>query len=346
VNIIIPAYKPDMKLINTAEELVREGCFDNIFVVNDGSGADYDNVFEALPASVKLLVHPQNRGKGRAMKTAFEAILKDYSGTGGAIIVDADGQHLLHDILRVKEKAEEFPEDVVIGSRKFTGKVPFRSKFGNTLTRWIFAVASGVKLYDTQTGLRYIPEAHFGEFIKLKGERYELEMNMLLHCAENGIKMHEIFIETVYLNDNESSHFNVIRDSFKIYAIIFKYIFSSFASFLLDFLLVYLFEWITHGMANEAAALTISVVAARVISATFNFALNKRVVFKNKDNVVVTFLKYACLAILVMLMNLGLMQLGVTVLGVPLFWTKLVTETLLFIFNYFVQRKVVFKPKK
>lgn len=342
---IIPAYKPDTCLLNIVQEL-HDNTDYSILVVNDGSGSDYQHIFDALPDYVKLLVHEVNCGKGRAMKTAFQHVVDCCPDCEGVVVVDADGQHLLPDIKRVCECLKENPDCLIMGARKFTGKVPFRSRFGNGLTRCIFTIASGVKLQDTQTGLRAIPKEHLPLMLEIKGERYEYEMNMLMVAAERGLVMKEVIIETVYVGNNESSHFHVLRDSAKIYAVIFKFMFASLLSFGIDFVLFLLFNKLFALVWEEATALTVSIIAARVISAFVNFLLNKKVVFKSKENPVLAFLKYALVAVFVLVSNILLMQLWVTVLSIPEFWAKIITEVMLYVVSYVGQRVLVFRPSK
>lgn len=94
---------------------------------------------------------------------------------------------------------------------------------------------TGMNVSDTQTGLRVIPMSQLPKLLTVKGERYEFEMNMLLEAKENNIPICEVSIATIYLDENQSSHFDVIRDSIKIYKVFFKYIFSS-----LFFIIVFL----------------------------------------------------------------------------------------------------------
>lgn len=220
MNILIPAYKPNMKMIELTETLLNEGYI--ITVVDDGSGEEFKEVFSSLNSKVKLLTHEVNKGKGCAMKTGFAYILENYPESQGVITVDADGQHLPEDIQKVKEKMLKNKNKIVIGSRLFKGEVPLRSRFGNSVTKFVFAVVSGLRLEDTQTGLRGIPYSLLKEMLSLEGERYEYEMNMLMYIAKKKIPLVEVPIETVYIEDNASSHFNTIKDSAKIYKAIFK----------------------------------------------------------------------------------------------------------------------------
>lgn len=342
---IIPAYKPDERLLQIIEDLHSQTDF-RIIVVNDGSGPEFDHIFDAIPSYVTLLKHEVNRGKGRAMKTGFEYILSLGEKSGGVVIVDADGQHLIKDVKNVCAAFEEHPDDLVIGSRKFTGKVPLRSRFGNSLTKVVFAIASGVKVHDTQTGLRVIPLSRLDSFVAIKGERYEYEMNMLLHAAEEGIHIHEVFIDTVYINDNDSSHFNVIKDSIKIYAVIFKFVFSSLFAFLVDFVMLYVMRWIFADIADPTLYMLVSVYGARAISSTVNFIINRKIVFKDKGRFWVSLLKYYSLVIVIAAANFALMELFCNILFIPLFWSKIITEVLLFSASYFVQRTLIFKHKQ
>lgn len=224
MNILIPAYKPNMKMIELADTLLNEGYI--ITVVDDGSGEEFKEIFSSLNPKVKVLTHEVNKGKGRAMKTGFAYILENYPDSQGIITVDADGQHIPEDIKKVKDKMLEKKNKIVMGSRLFKGEVPLRSRFGNNITKFVFAVISGLRLEDTQTGLRGIPYSLLKEMSTLEGERYEYEMNMLMHIAKKKIPLIEVPIETVYIEDNASSHFNTIKDSAKIYKIIFRYAFK------------------------------------------------------------------------------------------------------------------------
>jgi len=342
--VLIPAYKPDMRLIGIVEEIHEKTDY-AIVVVNDGSGAAFDEVFAALPDYCTLLSHEVNCGKGRAMKTGFAYIAGQAAADEGVVIVDADGQHLLPDVVRVCEEFAAHPQCMVIGSRRFTGKVPLRSRFGNTLTRHVFALASGVKLTDTQTGLRALPASALPEFCAIKGERYEYEMNMLLRAAELGIPMREVFIETVYIDDNSSSHFHVVRDSLKIYAVILKFAFSSIAAFLIDYALFNLLYYLLRGRMGPQMLLLVSTVGARIVSSLVNFTINKKVVFKSRGGTAAAFLKYYALAAVILAANYGLMSLLVTVLGLNASIAKILVEVTLFIVNYVVQRRFVFKNR-
>lgn len=345
--VLIPAYQPDEQLTALVDRFIKQTDF-SILVVNDGSSPDKAAIFEQLPASVTLLTHEQNRGKGCAMKTGMQYIQEHFPPEEGVVVVDADGQHLLPDVLRICEELTAHPEALVLGSRQFTGKVPVRSKFGNTVTRYVFALASGVMIHDTQTGLRAFSVAQIPTLLALKGERYEYEMYMLLGAAEQHIPLREVFIETVYLDEkNSSSHFHPLRDSFRIYASILKFTCSSLIAFVIDYILVLMLAaaFQTTDMSRQYVLL-ISAVIALIVSSSCNFFINRRVVFKVQGQVMGSAAKYCAVTLLVLTLNYLMLWVFHIALHIPLAAAKLMVECLLFFVSLLLQRFFVFRIKK
>ena len=223
--IIIPAYKPSIKLKKLIQNLQQEWV-SKIICIDDGSGKEFAEIFYEIEriGNVCVLKHAINMGKGRALKTAFNYIMNELPDNDMVITVDADGQHTLEAIDKVYH-AFCGNNHMILGKREFTNinskkKIPFRSRFGNNLTRWVFNFLCNVNVSDTQTGLRAIPMTILPYLMEVPGERYEYETNCLLWCKDNSIELNEVEIETIYENNNESSHFNPLGDSLKIYKVI------------------------------------------------------------------------------------------------------------------------------
>jgi len=301
ITVVVPSYKPDEKLINTITGIIAAG-FTDVCVVDDGGGKNYNRVFDKvreLPECT-VLVHEVNRGKGAALKTAFEYIAENRPECLGVVTADGDGQHLPKDILSCAEAMCE-KECAILGSRDFSGDdVPPRSKMGNRITSFVFLAFCGLRIHDTQTGLRAIPAGFLRDLPAIKGDRYEYETNMLLEAKRLGMDMKEVSISTVYLDNNSASHFNAVKDSFRIYSLIFKYIFSSACASLTDLLAFYLIIKF-FGNAFGVLDVLISTVLARVISSLVNYTVNRNVVFNGGKNAGHTLLRYYALAIPVML---------------------------------------------
>jgi glycosyltransferase involved in cell wall biosynthesis len=342
IQILIPAYMPSQKLITLTRTLLTMD-FAKIIVVDDGSGRDYRNIFRGLPSEVCLLHHPNNRGKGRAIKTGLSYIAELCPDCLGIVVCDADGQHTPADIRKVAMEYLAHPNALILGSRTFDKDVPARSAFGNSVTRSVYYLASHVKLGDTQTGLRAFSFEMLPWLIALPGERYDYEINMLLEAARKQIPIREIKIQTVYFNKNKDSHFKTIRDSVIVYKTIFKFSLSSLFCFGLDFILLFFFNWLTAS-SNDTASLLFAVIGARTISSFVNYTLNKNMVFQRQGKNAI--IKYYLLAAGILAANYGLMHTLYLMIGIPLFWAKIITELILFTVSFTVQKKLIFIDRK
>jgi glycosyltransferase involved in cell wall biosynthesis len=334
--ILIPAYEPGEKLLRLVHDL-KEICNYDIVIVDDGSGEHYKIIFTlAEEEGCTVLTHEENRGKGRALKTGFDYIRR-VKECEGIVTADCDGQHLPQDILRIAESIKEHGDSIILGTRKFLGRVPLRSRFGNSVTRAIFSVTSGRRVYDTQTGLRGFSPDMLEWLCSIPGERFEYEMNMLLEAAPSGYGFHEVDITTVYLEKNKSSHFHALKDSIRVYLPLLKFSLSSLMSAGLDFMLLGVIQFYTSNLFY-------AVIGARIISAIFNYTMNKLLVFSRfKGSAVKESLpKYALLASIVMLANYSVIRVY-TVIGLSLFFAKILTEITIFLFSYWSQRRYVFR---
>ena len=337
--LIVPAYRPTKDMIPMLERFVASPEFVPV-VVNDGSGPEYAAIFERVPEGCVLLDHGVNKGKGAALKTAIGYVLNSLPECDLAVTADADGQHRYEDIRMVVESARMHPGTLVLGSRAFDGKVPFKSKFGNGITREVFAIASGVKIRDTQTGLRAFDRACMEKFLEIPGERYEYEINMLLYAAREGIAMREETIQTIYIDDNSASSFHPIRDSFKIYACILKFAASSMLAFVIDAVMVLLMMRITGGQAR------LSQTVARIVSATVNFIVKKKVVYQSKQDWLPELVKYTLLAIVNLIINLLVVKPLSDLMAGRFFLAYLIVQVIMYALNFVLQGKLVYNRKK
>ncbi len=349
--VIIPAYKPDEGLIELTRQVCDRGW--QLIVINDGSGPAYDNVFAQLDPRATILVHEVNQGKGAGIKTGLAHVDAVLNGTETIVgIMDADGQHLPDDMARVLAAAaenigdEHTPAKLALGVRVIDGQMPLRSRFGNAMTRWIFHLVSGTKVSDTQTGLRAFTTAMIPMMLDIDGDRYEYEINVLSMVARRHYGFCEVPIQTIYRDrENSTSHFRVIRDSFRIYRSLLKYVLSSLLSFVLDFGLFWLFSELFLAAGQVALALPMANVLARLISSTFNYFINCNLVFKNKPTVK-NAAEYGLLCVFNLGASIGLQYLWAWLpAGFPLPVCKLLAEICMFVISYFIQKKIIFKRR-
>ncbi|MCD7772864.1 MAG: bifunctional glycosyltransferase family 2/GtrA family protein [Ruminococcus sp.] len=338
---LIPAYQPAPLMLALLEKVKRSGF--EIVVVNDGSDESADELFSKAKEYATVLTHPENLGKGRAIKTGLKYIITHFSPDCTIVTMDADGQHTESDAENICKIADEHPDWLVLGSRMLKENVPLRSQFGNSVTRLVYRLSTGVKLRDTQTGLRAFSLSLAKRLVEIPGERYEYEMNVLLYCPKEEIPVFEHGIETIYINGNSDSHFDTIKDSYRIYKEILKFSASSFLSFLIDYILFSILSLITSGIT---ASVTISNIGARVISSSVNYTLNKRLVFKSRESVAKTALQYFALAAAILAGNTLVLNFLTDYLSLNRYIAKLITELLFFIISWLVQRLVIFRKKE
>ena len=173
----------------------------------------------------------------------------------------------------------------------------------------------------------------------VSGERFEYELNALLEAKRAGIGFHEVPIETIYLDGNQSSHFRAVRDSVRVYLPFLKFSLSSFTAFTVDFVLFLAFMALTGWLLA-------SVVFARVISASLNFLANHRYVFSRRDVLRRSAAgPYAVLVVSLLAANYGILRLLTRTVDIGLVPAKLLTEATLFVVSYQLQRRFVFSAR-
>lgn len=341
---LIPAYEPEENMLDLLENIKKDTDMD-IVVVNDGSSDACKDIFSKAKEFAKVLEHEVNKGKGRALKTGLNYINDNYRGEYIVVTMDADGQHTIKDALKICDLVKKSPDMLVLGKRFFGEDVPLRSRFGNAMTRLVYKIATGVKVYDTQTGLRAFSYKLVPLMLEIKGERYEYEINVLMECSKNNIEIKEIDIATIYINNNSGSHFNVFKDSYRIYKEIFKFCAASIICFLVDYAL-YCIGLVFTVSLGKGLSTVVSNVFARIVSSVLNFTLNKKVVFKRKGNTLKLAISYFMLALCILAGNTIVLKMFVEVFNIDTKIAKLITELIFFIISWFIQKFLIFKKKE
>lgn len=349
--VIIPALNPSEGLIHYVKTLVKD--VGQIIVVNDGSKEELAYIFTELSSIEKcdVLTHEVNRGKGKALKTAFQYFLENHSDLAGAITADADGQHSISDVLKLAEKLSETKEGILLGVRDFSEpSVPVRSFIGNRITSFLFQLFYGGRLEDTQTGLRGIPTKILPEILQLKGERYEYEINMLIFAKKRNIHFIEIPIQTLYFDNNSGSHYNSVFDSLKVFVKLFsglaKYSFSTLASGIVDiisFILLTSFLFVTFPLKSR---LFLATLFARILSSSCNFYMNRKLVFRGENKLSESIIKYYILFAGLIVASYLLVLSADLFFDFNVILAKICIDTILGIISYQAQMKWVFKNKK
>ena len=356
ISIVLPSLDPDEKLHIVINGLIEQG-FSDIILGNDGSKAENLHYFleAAEKPQVHLLQHETNRGKGAALKTAFAWFLENRPNGLGVVTVDGDNQHHPEDTLACALQMLS-TNRIILGARDFTQDgIPARSKSGNRITSFVFKIFVGMTLSDTQTGLRAIPTEYLKTLLTIHGDRFEYETNMLLEMKRCGFPYEEVKIRTVYIEENKSSHFRAVRDSWRIYKLIlahfFKYTVSSFLSALIDEGIFILLTWLLQNSLSGAFLTAVPVIGARIISSMFNFMVNHKVVFQSKSSIGKSLIRYFSLAIPLLIAQFALTYGLFHLFGIGAAQTAIrgvihaSVMTVLFVFSYIIQQRCVFQKK-
>lgn len=342
--IAIPSYQPTSALVEVVNQL-RKATDRKIIVIDDGSGNEFDEIFETVEGFGAIVIRYQkNKGKGFAIKKVLEYQLQKFPNSAGLVTADGDGQHAISDIIQIASVLDNVENrSLILGVRNFNKETtPVKSYYGNQLTKKLFRLSTGISLADTQTGLRGIRQDIIPELLNIDGERFEYEMNVLTEIKEHDFKLKQIAIKTIYTDNNSNSHFHPLRDSYLVYKRFIKFGLSSLGSALIDILIfAILLKFIFKN--GDTLALLTATILARFISGIFNFSINSKLVFQKQQGT--TFKKYAVLFITQLSLSYVLLALIDKFISHPI-PIKVLVDVLLFVGGYFIQKRLVFKKER
>lgn len=351
---VVPSLNPDERLKDVVNGLLEVGL-PHVIVVDDGSKPELQHFFDEVAQieGCTVLHHEANKGKGGAIKTAIIYYQEhfDLNEYKGIVTADADAQHVSSDVYNCAKTLMENPESLILGTRNFDEEgVPFKSRRGNKLTASLFKILYGQAVHDVMTGLRVFPNKMAQRGLSVKNNRFEWETKLLVKSVLNQESVIEIPIETVYYDGNKDTTFQPVKDSIRIYKILFgtflKYVLSALSCVVVDQGLFAFFQKVVFKGLKLDNAILVSTILARAVSSFINYLLNRNVVFENRGKMHKTAIRYYTLCVLQMLASaLGVM--GVTRLTkLDPSIAKVIVDTLLFFVSYRVQRMWVFKVKE
>ena len=349
--IVIPAYRPTPALTGyTAQLLAAQSG--PVVVVDDGSGPGYNAIFDALAAlpGCTVLRHPRNRGKGAAIKNAIGWDRDNCAELSGIITADCDGQHTVQDVLRLAAALAEAPDCLILGTRTFGPGTPPKSAAGNRLISKAMNALYGIRLDDTQTGLRALPNRLLPVLEKLPGDRYEYELNMLIQANRLCVPFVTLPIQTLYFDNNAGSHFRAVADTLRIVLLLCRglvqYALSSAASAVVDVVFYGLMVKLVLNELPFAQRLTLAAAAARMISSVVNYGCNRKLPYVQNQRILPTLLRYYALWACQLAASIGLVWALHVWLGTDELWAKLLVDLLLAAASYQVQMRWVFRVER
>jgi len=208
--VIVPTYN-NQKTLQKVLDAVLDFT-ENVIVVNDGSTDETFNILQQY-SHLTQIHHPENLGKGRALRNGFrKAIEMNFEY---AITIDSDGQHFAADIPNFIEAIQKEPNSLLIGSRNMTTEnVPKKSSFGNKFSNFWFKFETGIQLEDTQSGFRLYPLRLIPK--QFYTNKFEFEIEVIVRAAWKGIVVKNIPIQILYDPVERVSHFRPFKDFTRI----------------------------------------------------------------------------------------------------------------------------------
>ena len=190
ISVVIPVFN-ERETIAEILTRVRKALGDRdgeIVVVDDGSTDGTRELLRGIE-QVRVIEHPQNQGKGAALRTGFAAV------TGDVVIVqDADLEYDPRDYPRLLEPIEDGRADVVFGSRFLGG--PHRVLFfwhylANKVLTWLSNAFTNLNLSDMETGYKVFRRPVLDK-IRLRSERFNFEPEITAKVAKTRCRVYEV----------------------------------------------------------------------------------------------------------------------------------------------------------
>ena len=238
LTIVMPCYNEGERIYrNVIETLTQVEKFCDSFrliVVNDGSSDESEaEINRAMQhdSRVGLISYPPNRGKGYAVRRGMLAAKSDF-----VAFLDADLElppHLLKDFLEASEgksgsdEREEEGYDIVIGSKMHPDsqvEYPALRKIMSMGYYWFLKIIFGLKLKDTQTGIKLFKTEAIKPVLKLmRTGSFSFDIEMLAIASKMNLKIKEMPVVVNFSRNKDnkskisfSSIYEMVRDTLRI----------------------------------------------------------------------------------------------------------------------------------
>lgn len=218
LSVVIPAYREAERLGESLARILRylasRGGSYEVVVVDDGSPDATAEVARGFASSgVRLLRHPQNRGKGAALRTGVLATAGDR-----VLLTDADLSTPIEELERLEARLPT--SEVVLGSRAVAGarithhQPRYRELMGKTFNLLIRLFGfRGVR--DTQCGFKLLEGVAARRlFAELTVERFAYDVELVWLARRRGYRVAEVGVTWA---NSATSTVNPVRDSLHMF---------------------------------------------------------------------------------------------------------------------------------
>lgn len=213
--IIVPVFNHGVLAAELTVKLSNLGL--TVFLVDDGSVVEAEAlVLAAKGASIELLTHQENQGKGAAVMCGLRAALN--AGFSHAVQIDADGQHAFEDIPDFLHRAKAAPEAMICGCPIYDASVPLGRRIGRYLTHvWVWIETLSFEIKDSMCGFRVYPLEVTVPMLDQAGlgRRMDFDMEILVRLAWKGVPIHSVPTKVIY-PEGGRSNFRLVADNWYI----------------------------------------------------------------------------------------------------------------------------------
>ncbi|MDD2707024.1 MAG: glycosyltransferase family 2 protein [Verrucomicrobiae bacterium] len=211
---VIPAMNEAAHIGRLVREVLQQGC--QVWVIDDGS--QDATALEAEKAGARVIRHPENRGKGMAIRTAIGEFLR--TTASHIIFLDADGQHDPSHIPAFLDTVRKTGASIVLGNRMDNAAhMPAVRRLTNRFMSWVVSRLAGQRIPDSQCGYRLLSR-DFAMAFQPTTSHFDLESEMLAQAGRQKRRIVFVPIQTIYAG--EASHIHPIRDAFRFLRFLFR----------------------------------------------------------------------------------------------------------------------------
>jgi glycosyltransferase involved in cell wall biosynthesis len=192
LSVVVPVYNEQGTVETCLRRVAEAGVASEIIAIDDGSTDDTAAVLERLARDgiiQRLIQHPENRGKGAAVRNGIAA------ATGDAVVVqDADLEYDPRELPRLVQPIRDGLADAVLGSRFLGGPhrvLYFWHSVGNGLLTLVSNMFTNLNLTDMETGYKMI-RTDLAQGLPLGAHRFGIEPELVARLAQAGARVYEV----------------------------------------------------------------------------------------------------------------------------------------------------------
>ncbi len=215
--VLIPSYNPGPKVLATVQ--AARAQWTPVWVVVDGStdgSAEQLQALAAADAGLKIIVLPENRGKGAAVLEGItQAAAAGYSH---ALTMDSDGQHPAELIPDFMAASQREPQRMILGKPVFDADAPALRVNGRKVSNgWANLETLWMGIGDSLYGFRVYPIAPLMKIMRANRfmRRFDFDPEAVVRLCWAGVRPRNIDAPVRYFRADQGgvSHFKYLRDN-------------------------------------------------------------------------------------------------------------------------------------